>query len=428
MAQFSFAFVAMGQGDCCIVRCPDGRVVMVDCGRSTNPWGDLNYVNEALLLLRAWVSSQANTVAALILTHPDADHHNQAVDFFRQSDFQGQNVPLPGLGGQMDAVGVIPTVNITDIYLSNAYADNSPLGNYTAAAFGVNVINNAFNTARVIEPTINSMVNANNTYKTWLAASNFGALATPPQPIANKRLDVLTGNTGGHAWSVRIVAGNVPHGYNGVQDGATADNAQSLITLFEINGRKALLCGDATFSTEAFLVQAHNPLLANVELLQVPHHGSAFASSQAFVNLVNPLWGVVSSGFLEHTYRMPRYEGVLERWLESIEARNSRIGAHDIDYWSNKYDVAPYPLLTDAHLQAKYNQWTTNGTDLSGVTHNPSRNFWYLNQPQNGAYGLYQLQNGGYLLYRERLFTAFVMTAQQSHFFRLTDAGLQYNL
>ena len=36
MAEFKFVFVSMGQGDCCMVRCPDGRVVVVDCGSKAN--------------------------------------------------------------------------------------------------------------------------------------------------------------------------------------------------------------------------------------------------------------------------------------------------------------------------------------------------------------------------------------------------------
>ena len=37
-AEFKFYFNGVGQGDCCFVRCPDGKVVVVDCGRSTDAW------------------------------------------------------------------------------------------------------------------------------------------------------------------------------------------------------------------------------------------------------------------------------------------------------------------------------------------------------------------------------------------------------
>ena len=42
MAKFTFVFVEMGQGDCTLVKCPDGKIVVVDCGFTANPWGDPN--------------------------------------------------------------------------------------------------------------------------------------------------------------------------------------------------------------------------------------------------------------------------------------------------------------------------------------------------------------------------------------------------
>src|SRR5689334_3006063 len=75
---FDIVCFYMGQGDCSMIRCPDGRIVMVDCGSKFD-------FSEASLKIAAdlvrhpkWAGGNNNCIDALILTHKDQDHYNQA--------------------------------------------------------------------------------------------------------------------------------------------------------------------------------------------------------------------------------------------------------------------------------------------------------------------------------------------------------------
>jgi len=435
-ARFTFVFVAMGQGDCCLVRCPDGRVVVVDCGSTANPYGDPDWVNEAQILLRAntFAGGNGNSIDALILTHSDDDHHNKVVQFFKATSWTG-NVNMP-TSGQVLTNPSIPQVNIDTIYFSDAYADNSPLAYYSGGALNGHIYNHYFSTEDLYEVTINNVTDANNSFKRWnWTRDHFAALVPPAQANAHqingKRLTILNGTTNGMNWSVSIIAGNVPRGYGNAIDGATADNAKSLITLFEVNGRKALLCGDATFSTEQFLTTVHGGgggtgILQNIDLIQVPHHGSAYASGANFVQLTNPRWAVASVGFLEHTYRMPRYDAVLEEWMGTLETHGNTITHHDVDYWTMYTDASPPQQVTTNDIDNKYNTWTTNGTDFSLVGYNQSRKFFYLQTPPYGVYGYYRKQTGGQFLFRESVDSTLTLTSQKTQRFYLSDTGVTY--
>jgi beta-lactamase superfamily II metal-dependent hydrolase len=61
---FIIAALNAGQGDCCVMRLPDGKIVVVDCNvRSAN-------VN----LLGFLEKAKIKTIDLLVLTHPDQDH------------------------------------------------------------------------------------------------------------------------------------------------------------------------------------------------------------------------------------------------------------------------------------------------------------------------------------------------------------------
>ncbi|HEX8068860.1 MAG TPA: MBL fold metallo-hydrolase [Pyrinomonadaceae bacterium] len=429
-AKFIFVFVAMGQGDCCMVRCPDGKVVVVDCGSTTNKWGNPNWVAEAMLLLRHgdWAGGNGDKVDALVLTHSDADHHNKVVSFFSETQWQG-DLKMPSTGQVLNR----PTarrIGIGKIYLSDAHAANAPLGNYTGGNLNNEVIGGTFSTTDIYEVTINSKTDANNSYRRWSSTNSFGAIVNP-QPvnahqIAGKRLTILSGKTEQTDWSVSIVAGNVARGYGGVTDGATADNAKSLVTLFEVGGKKALLCGDATFSTEKFLLDAHqaSDLLKNLELVQIPHHGSRYASGNKFVQMTKPQWVVASVSFLEHSYRLPRYEYVIDRWLGEIEGQNRTTNDHDVDYWT--VETEDGETIEDDDVQAKYKEWTNDGQNFSLVDWNDSKTFYFLKQPGNGVIALYNQQKGGLFLYRETVNSRLVLTSQKTQIFDLTANGVTH--
>ncbi|WP_223066189.1 ComEC/Rec2 family competence protein [Paenibacillus caui] len=420
MAEFKLCFIAMGQGDCCIVQCPDKRIVVVDCGRTSNRYGNLNYLTEGKALLREFAAENKNRVDALILTHSDADHHNLVSEFFSESVIFS-SVTYPSSGNTATNVK-FGKLGIQEIYISNAAANDSVLGNYTGGNLNNYIYANFFSTSAVYEVTINNPDDSKNSMSVWKNSDNFRN-KQEIKSIAGKKLTVLNGKTDNKSWSVSLIAGNVPRYYDGVADFATEDNAKSLITLIELDGKKVLLTGDATTSTEEFLLKCNSPQIQNMELIQVPHHGSEFASTKKFVNSVNPKSAVVSVGFLEHSYKLPKYK-VLERWLKKVEQKGFNLAYHDIDYWTSKIEKKGKEVdATLKDLNAIKDSWDKNHKlyDLNG-----SGTFFYLERPESGVYALSSLGSIAMVLFRETVNSNLTMTSQKTQFYKLSETGISY--
>ena len=73
-----------------------------------------------------------------------------------------------------------------------------------------------------------------------------------------------------------------------------AVNNQSVVALFERDGKTALLTGDAGIPTETDLIGAG--ALTGVDVLKVGHHGSRTATSEAFVAAIRPRIALLSCG------------------------------------------------------------------------------------------------------------------------------------
>ena len=59
----------VGQGDCTVIQCPNGNIVVVDCGSS----GGLGLKPHQI---KDFLHSQMDKVVAIIITHPDRNHFN----------------------------------------------------------------------------------------------------------------------------------------------------------------------------------------------------------------------------------------------------------------------------------------------------------------------------------------------------------------
>ena len=405
---FFFYFVAIGQGNCCLVRCPDGRVVVVDCGQTANPFGDPAWPLEGQLVLREWVRDRGNTADALVLTHSDADHHNQVVRFFSAghlvSDF------TPAYTDYVIPEGYrLSHTNIGAIYISSG-TDENGLGNYRAGALNQNVYSGYLDTDGVCEVTIAHANNDLNSLRLWSPHDGFKVPA-PWDGLGDHRASILSGNVDGTPWSVDIIAGNVPLGYGGVADASTAANAASLITLFTIGEGKALLCGDATFSTERFLLDVHADAIREVDLVLVPHHGSEEASGPEFVDCVKPRAAVVSCGYLEHRHLHPRY-AALGGWRAAVEERGGLVPPHDLDYWIG---------ATNDEVTAQWEEWNAEGREMFS---NESRFFWALSHARYERFALYQGLSDGKFLYKEEILSNLYATSQGSCSYLLGPQGL----
>lgn len=96
-------------------------------------------------------------------------------------------------------------------------------------------------------------------------------------------------------------------------------NERSVVLLLLEDNKKILLMGDAGDQTEKELVEAGN--LPDVDILKVGHHGSKYASTLEFLQLVKPELALISVGS-KNTYGHPTFE-TLER-LSKVGAKVKR--------------------------------------------------------------------------------------------------------
>lgn len=121
--------------------------------------------------------------------------------------------------------------------------------------------------------------------------------------------------------TLRFLAPSMPYFSGGADD----VNENSIVFMLEYRGFRMLFTGDAGEESEARLLAHHSDLRADV--LKVGHHGSRYASSEAFVAAVHPALAIISVGRHNH------FGHPAERTLEALRAigatvyRTDRCGA-----------------------------------------------------------------------------------------------------
>jgi beta-lactamase superfamily II metal-dependent hydrolase len=74
-------------------------------------------------------------------------------------------------------------------------------------------------------------------------------------------------------------------------NGDKSSNNNSVISVLDVDGKKALVTGDAETKTE----RLHAGLIADIDVYVVGHHGSETSSSQAFLDEMRPAYGRIGS-------------------------------------------------------------------------------------------------------------------------------------
>ncbi len=127
---------------------------------------------------------------------------------------------------------------------------------------------------------------------------------------------------------VSLLASNVTN-KNNKED----KNSGSIVTLIEAFGKRILVCGDATTSTEAFLLKNHTNAVKGLDAIQVPHHGSATTSScDEFVKQVTPKLAIVSAKKKDTSHHLPRKEALNKYRKHAAKIKNKR----QIFFWEKK--------------------------------------------------------------------------------------------
>ncbi len=368
MANLEITYVNIGQGDCTLIKCPDGKTVMIDCGMkhgSTNDdWQNarnqkdvddaaltklqrakIRPKNYAALLSAAQkklgISKKAykdekdyvnlvtagvikNAVASilplskkidyLILTHHDDDHYSEVA-----------NLTLQG-------------VKFGKVYYSG------PIEKYRALR------KNYYPPANVdeyISVTINGVAQANQTIIE--KATDVTILCQ------TSSLDIIDDTT--NDVKVTILASNVHtnpadkmKNVTNFNFGAEDINGRSIVTMIKFKNDKILVLGDATTTTESFLVSTYGAAL-QADTLRVGHHGSETSSSQALIDKVQPGFALISCAKYNF-FGLPR-KLITDRYITYFTASLIDVDQHDLSFYKNKDDY-----MSKTIKQALWQTWS----------------------------------------------------------------------
>lgn len=316
---FEIACIAIGQGDCTLIRCPDGQVVVIDCGltgksrdelfndqkqplekASTQGFQTAGY-HAARDLLRDSDWNKHENIQ-LIVTHPDEDHYTLVTRLLagsssrkRQKTGAGSVAPVPP-----------PPVDVDTFYFSCPGDAGEELSNF---------------------------------------GKHEGALArlTPdrwhkplPDPVTGKTTEMVSFGTTPEEkkWSVELLLADFNS--SGHQGGPEAKkNERSIVTLVTVGEKKALFCGDAETSTLRELLKYHAARIEGIDLLLCPHHGSKNNYLEEFSDTVQAKTVVFSAAFLGFSHHHPHYEpikGYKETAVDSTQL-------HSIDFWIHDLEL-----------------------------------------------------------------------------------------
>lgn len=137
--------------------------------------------------------------------------------------------------------------------------------------------------------------------------------------VRGMRLDLGDGVTGE---ILNPPADSLPYGVGG--DDKTVNNYSAVLRL-TYGHTRFMLDGDAEEEAEANMLAAYPASELQADILKVGHHGSRNASSDPWLNTVQPRYGVISCG-LRNSFGHPHSEA-----LERLATHNVQIFRTDLD-------------------------------------------------------------------------------------------------
>lgn len=338
-----------------MIRCPDGKVILIDCGSKRN--FDTTLRARAAMALRHLCNNEP--LLAVILTHSDSDHYNQVNNVLGDDKFvETMDFELD------DKVYELPwdpnRVAVENVYFSDmkygtllrsgakksfddyvASLDKGPLKQYTQSGTNDFVYKSGAKINLVnldgVNPHIRGWAwNNAGTNTGGNRNANFAFKGKPAERVHH-----------GENWAVSILVGNVARSSADQSDGDGC-NAGSLVTLLEFDGKKCLICGDATISTEALLLADFPAEISGLEIVQVPHHGSAVtSSSDSFIAKTRAKEVVMSVAKIETSHHLPGL-GVVTKYLKGAEEMEE---STTVDGWKLCANYAP-GIVTEATKMA----------------------------------------------------------------------------
>jgi beta-lactamase superfamily II metal-dependent hydrolase len=364
------SFVSMGLGDCTLITTPFGRRIMIDCGSDSltdvilEPYDeskkvqrDANAFDTVTNSLKSKIFlAGSNKLDMLLLTHPDKDHYNMLDDQLKAADVQQIEIVYFGGTESWDQYGL---KNIKKLAKNNLHCpilrqeekldpsvlvqlmDGKPIGAKSGKPQDAQ--------SPYVDPATNTIV---------LYYEQKPKSTEPDFKLSLLAANVYGAWTGSGAKAEFVSDDQKIKGNGELKLDATPQNKRSLVVLVEFGGEGFLMCGDATASTEAFIVSKFKKCLEKVTHLRMGHHGSATSSAAGFIKAMPNLRLAVASTSGQYTvkHNLPK-----KKILAQYAALAGDALPHSI--WSFDKDESPQATTKD-FLDLKTQLWTTgsNGT------------------------------------------------------------------
>lgn len=330
-------YVNIGQGDCTLVLCPDGKRIMIDCGYHTAAFDNdvlnlklekdaadeevkrltrmkvrdrpLSYdkqlknaradaskakklydqeksaardaTDKALKDALSTFLDVTKKIDILVLTHHDEDHYNKIVGL-RPEGITFGKVYYSGMLAKYIVVGA-------------NYAPPTLVEEYISLT-----INGVEKSKQEIIETAGDVT----------IKCQTGKLAIHENKSIKLAIEILASNVPTDV--TELASGKFKFGSSDI-------NGRSIVTMITYGVDKILVMGDSTVTTEAFLIKAYGTAL-QAETLRVGHHGSDTSSSQDLIDNVKPGIAIISSS-LYNTYRLP-VQSIMKRFIDDFNKRS----------------------------------------------------------------------------------------------------------
>ncbi len=261
-SQFSVTFIDVGEGDSILITLPDGKCMLIDCGKSSTS------IFKKITL--AFEKFNVTKIDYLVLTHPDTDHVGNALDIINSYD--------------------IGAVFLPDIWDTNNFETFHEIKNV------------------IEEKEITSNISCS--YKTIIGEDYTFVFLTPsPFDFDNSSYIDFNQTTNPTDDVINDISPIIYLEYKGITFLFTGDASYS---------QEQLVLDEYNAGIYNGIISDREINLQEIDVLKVSHHGANDATSAKFLQLIKPKNAVISvSG--NNTYGHPNIN-TLNRLYECNES------------------------------------------------------------------------------------------------------------
>lgn len=304
-SDYKVTYLDVGQGNSTFIKLPDGKNMIIDGGSTIYSDRIVNFLND----------EDVDKIDYLVATHADSDHIGGLIAVLK--NFEVKNIFRPfqisGTGDSLDSFIANQYEDLADVYLDyvEKTGNRSKISRVTSSVYAefIQLIYNEtyFESGKLNHSKVTVFYDG-----LKLVGENYDFEFFAPFVRSDAvDLSLVTNNT---------------YGFATVGYGADNSNDSSAIFLFTCYGESFLFTGDASFTSGDLnademqfletdfvesLTDSERIKLSNVSVFLLGHHGSRYSSSSLLLDLINPMFVVVSVG-KNNDYGHP-HEEVIER-------------------------------------------------------------------------------------------------------------------